>query len=391
MASTPCERTIARTAGLLLAAALLYARAALAQSHRAPFDSLLALDFGRDRVDLGTLRDLRPEELPLLRGVVFGRHGRVFRDEEIQSWLASQDWYQPDSAFTNAVLNERERTNLDLIRQVESEWHRMIEPGDLRWWQDRRMTEQALGSHTRTEWAVLRAEVEAVHGRRFDGDPWLQRYFEERYWYRADRGYDPGRLSNIERANLALIDSLSRAEGAGALVPCDMEPYEDRPVTVDLLRGSGFATLWILRNEIYARHGMTFRPRTLADWFAGLDWYEPRARIEVKLTPMEQRNVSTIAAYERALRDSLTPAPLAPVSLFGLFAEDAHRLVLEIYARHGRVFRRKWEQDYVASLPGYHPDPGYTDECLNEFERANIAAIVAYEKTVASVRDAVEG
>jgi len=391
MPPTKLPRTIVRILRLLAAAVLLGTGPARAQFHRTPFDSLLALDFERDRLDLNTLRDLRPDKLPLLRGVVFGRHGRVFRDENIQFWLTTQDWYRPDTAFTNASLSDRERANLDVIRQAESEYHSMVEPGDLRWWRDRRMAADQLGPHTRTEWAVLRAEVEAVHGRRFDRDPWLQRYFDERYWYRADRGYDPRGLSDIERANLALIDSLSRAEGAGALMPCDMGPYESRPVTADLLRGSGFATLWILRNEIYARHGRTFRPRTLADWFAGRNWYEPREGALVKLTTVEQRNVATIAAYERALRDSLATATLEPASLYGLFAEDAHRLALEIYARHGRIFRRKWEQDYVAGLPGYRADPGYSDERLNEFERTNIAAIVVYEKTAASVREAVEG
>ena len=360
-------------------------------SHRTPFDSVAALDFARDRLDLPTLRDLRPNEPTLLRAVVFGRHGRVFRNDDIQSWLEGEPWYHPDPAFTNAALNAIERANLDLIRQAESESHAMVEPGDLRWWQDRRMHIDQLGNHTRTEWAVLRAEIEAVHGRRFDAEPWLQRYFEERYWYRADDRYDAGRLTGIERANLALIDSLARSQGAGALAPCDMGLYERRPVTDDVLRGAGFATLRILRNEIYARHGMTFRDGRLSDWFSSREWYAPRDGGAVALAPMDRRNVETIAAYEHALRDSLHVAPMDSTLLWGLFAEDAHRLALEVYARHGRVFRRRWEQDYVTSLPGYRPDPGYTDARLTAIERANIAALVRYEKTAQSVMDAVEG
>jgi hypothetical protein len=390
MAARPLSARVA-LAALVTGAVLLGTASARAQLYSTPFDSLLTLDYTRDRLDLETLRALRPDYLRLLRGVVFGRHGRVFRNEDIQEWLESQDWYHPDSAFTNASLTDVERTNLDVIRQVEAENHSMVEPGDLRWWQERRMHIDQLGTHTRMEWAVLRAEVEAVHGRSFPGEPWLQRYFEDRYWYRADDRYDAGRLSAVERANLALIDSLARAQGAGALAPCDMGLYESRPVTVDVLRGAGFATLRILRNEIYARRGMRFPDGQLSDWFTSREWYEPQDNTAVELTPLDQRNVAIIAAYERSLRESLLSAPIDTTLLWGLFAEEAHRLAIEVYARHGRVFRRKWDQDYVSKLAGYRPDPGYTDARLTEVERANIAALVRYEKNASSIRGGVEG
>jgi hypothetical protein len=361
-------------------------------AHRyVPFDTLAVMDFAHEPVGLDDLRFLSSEELALLRGVVFGRHGRVFRNDRIQLWLESQAWYRPDPGFRNESLDEVERANLDRIRRVEAEKHEFIQPGDLRWWQDRLMSADGLGPHSPAEWAVLRAEVEAVHGRRFDGEPWLQHYFDERYWYRPVRHYDAGTLSDVERRNLELLDSLVRARGAGAVGPCEMGFYEERPLTATQLHGSSFATLRILRNEVYARHGMGFHAEDLAEWFANRDWYVFRESVEVRLSPMEQRNVATIAAYERALRDSLRTRPLDPALLEGLFAEDARRLRLGILARHGRVFRRRWEQDYVASLSGYRPDPGYSDARLSDLERANIAAIVAYEKTAASVRDAVEG
>lgn len=374
--------------------------AALALLHASPVradyfdmvrDSIMGTDFTRDRVDLAALRRANARDLPLIRGVVFGRHGRIFRNDDIQVWLTTNGWYHPDPTFRNDELNDTERANLDLIRQVEAEKHEFIQPGDLRWWQARPMTAGALGSHSSAEWSVLRAEVEAIHGRRFDGEPWLQHYFEERYWYRSNPDYDARSLGDIERQNLALIDSLSRARGAGAVSPCELGYYEERPLSKAQLLGASFTTLRILRNEVYARHGMTFRDLELSDWFVGRGWYTPRDSGVVALSPMEQRNVATIAAYERALHDSLHTAPLDTTRLMGMFAEDARRLRLEIYARHGRVFRRKWEQDYVASLPGYHPDPGYSDSRLSDVERANIAAIVAYEKTAASVMDAVEG
>src|SRR5262249_30996189 len=214
------------------------------------------------------------------------------------------------------------------------------------------------------------------------------------YWYRPDTSYDARSLSAIERRNVALTDSLGRPRGAGSIVPDDMGLYEERLVTTDQLRGSSFTTLRVLRNEVYARHGMTFRgwpAGWLGDYFSSRGWYVGRDSARVALSPIERRNVATIAAYEGTLRDSLRLRPLDPALLDGMFVEEARQLRLEIYARHGRVFRTKWMQDYVAGLPGYRPDPGYSDDQLNAFERANIAALVANEKTAASVMDAVEG
>jgi len=314
----------------------------------------------------------------------------VFRNDNIQTWLEQQPWYRPDPAFRNSSLNDVERENLDLIREEEARRHDHIQPGDLRWWQARAMTEDALGRHSGAEWLVLRAEVEAIHGRTFPGEPWLQHYFDERYWYRPDTSYDARILTAIERQNAARIDSLGRPRGAGSIEPCDMGLFEERRVTPDQLRGSSFSKLRILRNEVYARHGMPFAG-WLEDYFALRSWYVRRDSVPVKLSPIEQQNVATIAGYEATLRDSLRSRPLDPDLLQDLFLEDARRLRLQLYARHGRVFRHPWEQDYVASLPGYRPDPSYSDDRLNEFERANIAALVDYEKTAASVMDAVEG
>lgn len=377
-------------AALAALVALIVARPANAGADDALRDSVMATDFTREPVDVAALRRLQPWDLPLVRGVLFGRHGRVFKNDAIQVWLETNTWYHADTTFRNDVLNARERENLDLIRQVESEMHEFVQPGDLRWWQERRMTADDLGPHSTPEWAVLRAEVEAVHGRRFDAEPWLQHYFDERYWYRPDARYDATTLSAIERGNLALIDSLGRTHG-GAVGPCEMGFYEERPLATEQLRGSSLSTLRILRNEVYARHGITFRSLAMMDWFGSREWYSPRDSVNARLTPVEQRNVATIAAYERTLRESLRTAPMDSTLLEGLFAEDVHRLALELYARHGRVFHRRWEQDYVAGLPGYHPDPSYTDARLTEIERANIAALVRYEKTAASVMDAVEG
>ncbi|HEX8853748.1 MAG TPA: YARHG domain-containing protein, partial [Pyrinomonadaceae bacterium] len=163
-------------------------------------------DYAAQRLRREQLKGLSLEDLKLMRGIVFGRHGRIFKDWDIGLYLKDQPWYKPDPEFNNSRLNETERGNLDLIREFEAKLHKTIEPGDMRWWQTRRIYPKNLGAHTGAEWRILRAEIEAIHGKRFPDQPWLQTYFEERYWYRPTDSYDPRQLTETERRNMTAID-----------------------------------------------------------------------------------------------------------------------------------------------------------------------------------------
>jgi hypothetical protein len=379
------KRTAAALGFVLLAAA-----ACPAQSDE--FKKLEAVDYTKQRVTRAQLQDLELWDLKLLRGLVFGRHGRVFKDRDIQAYLKEQPWYKPTDAFSNSMLTEAERANLDLIRELEAEKHDQIEPGDLRWWQARPMTEEKLGTHSAGEWRILRAEVEAVRGKRFEDDPWLQQYFEERYWYKADPSYDARALTQTERRNLAAIDAAQRKQRRAAVSPGDMEHFEARLVTEGMLKGLSLHELRLLRNEVYARRGRQFRTEWLSQYFWSQPWYEAREdNKEPELSETEQKNIETIVAYERKVRESLSTAPVTNALLEGMFLEDARKLRNEIYARHGKVFRDRWLQGYFKSFDWYKPNPRYSDAALTAVERQNAAAIAAYEKKATSVLDAVEG
>jgi hypothetical protein len=356
------------------------------------FKKLSALDFSKQAVRREQLKDLALWDLRMLRGVVFGRHGRVFKDRDIQSFLKEQPWYKPNPNFSNSMLNATERANLDLIRELEAELHDWIEPGDLRWWQTKEMTEEKLGTHSAGEWRILRAEVEAVRGKRFEDDPWLQQYFEERYWYKADPAYDPRQLTAVERKNLATIDAAQRKQRKAAVSPGDMEHFENRLVTEEMLKGLSLHELRLLRNEVYARRGRQFRTEWLAHYFWSQPWYAAREdNKEPELTETDRKNIETIVAYEKKVKESLSTAPVTEAMLEGMFLEDARKLRNEIYARHGKVFKDRWLQSYFKSFDWYRPDPKYTDAVLTKVERQNAAAIAAYEKKATSVLDAVEG
>jgi hypothetical protein len=379
------KRTAAAVALVLLAAA-----ACPAQSDE--FKKLEAIDYAKQRVTPEQLKDADLWDLKLLRGLVFGRHGRVFKDRDIQSYLKEQEWYKPVNTFSNSMLNEIERDNLDLIRELEAEKHDQIEPGDLRWWQAKPMTEEKLGTHSAGEWRILRAEVEAVRGKRFEDDPWLQNYFEERYWYKADPSYNARSLTQTERRNLAAIDAAQRKQRSAVVSPGDMEHFENRLVTEEMLKGLSLHELRLLRNEVYARRGRQFRTEWLSQYFWSQPWYEAREdNAEPALSQTEQKNIETIVAYERKVKDSLSAQPIPKGLLEGMFLEDARKLREEIYARHGKVFRDKWLNSYFKSFDWYKPNPRYSDATLTAVERQNIAAIAAYEKKATSVLDAVEG
>jgi YARHG domain len=374
---------------LACAAALAVANAAAQDD---PFEKLQALDFSKERLTREQLKEASLWDLQRLRGVVFGRHGRVFRDRDIQAYLREQDWYKPDPGFTNEMLNEAERANLDLIREMEAAQHETIQPGDLRWWQTRPMTADSLGTHTAAEWRILRAEVEAVHGKRFEDQPWLQQYFEERYWYKADPAYDAKRLSATERRNLAAIDAAQRKGRQVAISPGDLEHYESREIAEAMLDGLSLHELRLLRNEVYARRGRQFRTEWLAQYFWSQPWYVAREEEgEPELSAVEKKNIETIVAYERKIKDDLSRRPITKGLLEGMFLEDARKLRQEIYARHGKVFKDRWLQKYFQSFDWYRPNPKYSDAVLSKVERQNVASIAAYEKKATSVLDAVEG
>ena len=355
-------------------------------------DSLKGLDFSKSSVKQGQAQKLAMEDLKLLRGIIFGRHGRVFKDSEIKGYLEEQPWYKPDPDFKNSMLNDVERRNLDVIRIAEASKHETIQPGDMRYWRDRQITPRKLGKHSGAEWKVLLAEVEAIHGKRFDDEPWLQQYFEERYWYFPDEKYDAKKLSAIEQKNLAILSDAQKKQRKVALLPGDMEYFENKAITEQMLRGLSLHELRLLRNEVYARHGRMFRAEWLQQYFFFQPWYAPDENFkDEELSGNDKTNVETIVKYENKIHQDLSTTPVTRALLEGLFLEDASQMRQEIYARHGKVFKEPWLQKYFASFDWYKADPNFTEAALTDVEKKNIATIAAYEKRAVTAMSTIEG
>ena len=374
---------------VLLALIVLVSIPAAAQD---PMDALKDVDFRKISLKQAQVQKLSPEDLKLLRGIIFGRHGRVFKDNDIKVYLEEQSWYKPNPEFKNSMLNDVERRNLDLIRIAEAAKHEFIQPGDMRYWRDRQITPRKLGKHSGAEWKVLLAEVEAIHGKRFDDEPWLQQYFEERYWYLPSDKYDAKKLSPIERKNLEILSGAQKRQRKVALLPGDMQFFENRTISEQMLHGLSLHELRLLRNEIYARHGRMFRAEWLQQYFFFQPWYNPDENFkDEQLSGNDKLNVETIVKYENKLHQELSTKPITRALLEGLFLEDASQMRQEIYARHGKVFKEPWLQKYFSSFDWYKADPNFSDALLSEIEKKNIATIAAYEKSAVTAMSTIEG
>ena len=366
--------------------------AAQAQDEYASVKKWESYNFGAQTIVPADLGGLEIYDLKLVRGIVFGKHGRVFKDPDIRRFLESRNWYKADSNFQNSSLNDTERANLDVIRIAEAKSHESVEPGDMRLYQTKALTRKKLGTHTNAEWTVLASEIEAIHGKRFDDTPWLQQYFDERYWYRAADKYDPKGLSDIERKNLQLIDTIRKQQRRVALAPGDMELFENKLVTEAMLRGLSLHELRLLRNEIYARRGRIFKTLWIQQYFGGQMWYDPKEDFKDEdITGTDKTNIETIVALETKLHNSISSKPVTQALLNGLFVEDVRKMRDEIYARHGKVFKDQWTQKYFASFDWYKANPNYTDASLSPIEKGNLVVIAAYEKKAVSAMSTIEG
>ncbi len=349
-------------------------------------------DFAKQSVKPADLSSLALDDLKFLRGIVFGKHGRVFKDSDIKAYLENQSWYKPNPEFRNSMLNDVERNNLDVIRDAEARKHDSVQPGDMRFWRTRAMTLKKLGKHSGSELTVLAAEVEAIHGKRFDDTPWLQSYFEDRYWYMAADRYDPKQLTDIERKNLQLIVSSQKTQRRVALAPGDMEFFENKLISEQMMRGLSLHEMRLLRNEIYARHGRLFKAPWLQQYFSSQPWYTPDENFkDEELSGADKQNVELIVKYENKVHQELSTKPITRSLLEGLFLEDAKQMREEIYARHGKIFKETWLQKYFSSFDWYKANPDFSDASLSPIEKLNIATIAAYEKKAVTAMSTIEG
>lgn len=69
----------------------------------------------------GDLEGASPEQLRLLRNMIFARHGRSFESEELQKYFESRAWYRPDGGYDESRLTPADYSNAELIKRLGGE------------------------------------------------------------------------------------------------------------------------------------------------------------------------------------------------------------------------------------------------------------------------------
>ena len=67
------------------------------------------------------LKDLDKAQLRLMRNAVYARHGRTFKSVDLQSLWECYTWYKKNPAYTDDLLTETDRHNIELIKRFETQ------------------------------------------------------------------------------------------------------------------------------------------------------------------------------------------------------------------------------------------------------------------------------
>src|SRR5439155_20961371 len=124
-----------------------------------------------------------------------------------------------------------------------------VAPGMMYLFQLNALSDSMLADLSLYDLRVLRNEVYARHGRRFQ-TPWLKEYFAHEPWYHPRASYSDSALSEIEKANIKVI------------VATEAQRHEEvstKEIQSQTLDGLFPEVARRLRNEIFARRGRTFK------------------------------------------------------------------------------------------------------------------------------------
>ncbi|MFZ5445694.1 MAG: YARHG domain-containing protein [Myxococcota bacterium] len=237
---------------------------------------------------------------------------------EYQGLRRSALWHERDALYVTPKLDPGEAFMSQLRRQVKELGLTQLPPDvtpkvDFTQGSPRRYEAAELAGKSLRELSLLRNEIFARHGWAFNRRPYLRNYFTKQAWYRVNPAFTSDLLTDLDRANLELIE---RAENA-------VDP----------------AMLRILRNTVFARHGRKFESPDLAEYFAKQPWYKPDAAYsDSRLTEDDKFEIELIQEFERraatvpSLREwkpgrKLDPAALEGADLYAVidFYEQVNR------------------------------------------------------------------
>jgi YARHG domain-containing protein len=237
-------------------------------------------------------------------------HGQTFMDEEpdeedyegrdvwvLQKYFDQRYWYHRRKDYSNKELSPIERANADTIALARMRDLKLsVAPGTMYLFQTTALTDTLLHGVSLYELRILRNEVYARHGRRFE-TPWLRDYFKNEPWYTPRASFTIAELSENEKANVKVIQAVE-ARRHEELSTRELSNRDVDGLFPEIARR--------LRNEIFARHGRTFKDPHLQSYFASQDWYHADPKfLLTSLSPIERKNVDFILAYEARAKEGM--------------------------------------------------------------------------------------
>jgi hypothetical protein len=243
----------------------------------------------------------------VLSSEIGATHGQRFEsgepdeDEEgndvwpLQKYFENRYWYHGRKDYSPKELSAIEKANVDtILLATMKDMGYGVGKGMMYLFKDRPLTDSLLRGQTLYDLRVLRNEVYARHGRRFT-TPWLRDYFRQSAWYEPRADFTIAELSQNEKDNIKLIQSVETKKH---------ERLSTDTVFERELDGLFPEVARRLRNEIFARHGRTFKDPSLQSYFASQDWYHANAKYDDSmLTPIEKVNIRVIQHYEARARE----------------------------------------------------------------------------------------
>lgn len=66
------------------------------------------------------LKDLDKSQLRLMRNAVYARHGRIFKSVDLQSLWECYTWYKKNQNYSDSLLTDIDKYNIELIQKYET-------------------------------------------------------------------------------------------------------------------------------------------------------------------------------------------------------------------------------------------------------------------------------
>lgn len=174
-----------------------------------------------------------------------------------------------------------------------------------------KLTEAEIRAVDKSLWAYGRNEIYARHGYEFKNSTY-RKYFENKTWY-TPGGFSTSDLNSVEWYNMELLkkmenggsSSSSGGSASGSSSSGTSSSYifpnsSTKKLTKDEILAVD-RSLWAYgRNEIYARHGYSFKTAAYRKYFQGKSWYKEGGFSTSDLNSIEWYNMDLIKQMEEA-------------------------------------------------------------------------------------------